>query len=229
MSQKRILLIALVGLVGVFTLGCEEDADNKLASAQQCLDKINSNASLATQQAAALVCESKVNGLTSSESYVIRCATRFIIGGITSARMIDAVQAMDSVANNLKAAKLMIMLSQEDSTKANDTYQACKKSGVSSFDYFATISLTGTAVSGGSAAVGGAGNLDGVNPTTALAACVSGGCDDAAIGAAVHGMYGSYCIGDTANSDVCKDINQAITNGSSDADIAHLLYQYLQN
>lgn len=226
LKSKWILWVVIVAS-SLFNVSCEDDDDNKLASAQECFDNLPDSA----PDAAAQACEAKIAGLTSPESYVLRCSVRFFLGGVKTTNIIAAFDAMEGASSNLKAATLMTKLKQTNLTFAESTRDACKQSQVSSLDFLATVSFTGTAMLDGT----GATFVDINNPTSGeitamLSDCASGGCNNAAIGTAVVSMYDSYCLGDTATTPVCSDIYSAIQTGGGDpATIADKLFDYLQN
>ncbi|MCB0350288.1 MAG: hypothetical protein KDD38_03835 [Bdellovibrionales bacterium] len=218
-SIKFFSLILCATLIAVFNFGCESDDDNKLAKAQECLDKVDD-----TNIPQAQACAAIVAGLTSPESYVIRCSVGFIVGGVTASSMASAFSAADAAPANLQAATLMGALSHDSKVHAAETVAACKASKVASLDYLATLSQTGTIMT-----------IDGssTTPTTFLTTCSNGGsggtCDDAAIGTAVTSMYDVYCIGDAATNPACSDIGSAIAaGGGNPAAVAIALYALLQ-
>lgn len=215
--MSRFIICTLASLITMFSLGCETKDDNKLAAAQDCLDNLRDS----DGNAAAQSCADKVAGLTSPESYVIRCSVDFFVGGVKSSDIADAFAAYNNAAESAKAAILMANLAQSTKSNAQTTLDDCVKSQVSSLIYIATVSQVGTilTIDGGS-----------TTPATFLANCsnVASPCDDAAIGTAVTTMYGSYCVGSAADSSVCKDVAAAIqTGGGNPTAIADALYQLL--
>ncbi len=214
---RRFILILSILAIAVFNISCESDDDNKLAKAQACLDKVND-----TNIAQAQACAAMVNGLTSPESYVIRCSVGFIVGTVTATKIAAAFDDYDAAPANLKAATLMGALSHDSTAHAAETVAACKASKVASLDYLATLSQTGTIMTTS------ASNDD---PAAFLAYCAGGGnvCQDEVIGAAVTSMYSVYCIGDAASNPACSDIGSAIAAGGGDpALVATSLYALLQ-
>lgn len=217
---------AFIFLVGIYTAGCETKDDNKLSDAQECLDNLADSA----LDAAAQNCKDKVAGLTSPASYVIRCSVDFFLGGVKSTQIANAFQQYNDTAANAKAAVLMSLLAQSSKALAQTTYDDCVKSEVPSLIYIATVSQTGTIMTVDGATGGCPAPC--TDPAIFLAQCSAGGaggvCDDAAIGAAVTSMYGSYCVGDAADNSVCTDIASAIASGGGDAAVAIALYAALQ-
>jgi hypothetical protein len=220
-SKFASLSILITLTLGLFS--CEKTDDNKLADAQACLDKLRST----SLDAAALACQSKVDGLTSPQSYVIRCSVGFFLGGIKSSSIVAAYDSYTAAPANLKVATLMGALSSNSVAQADSTFAVCQKSGVSSLIYLAALSQTGTILQDGA---GGAGITD---PATFISNCANGGaggiCNDAAIGTTVVVLYDSYCMGSAADSLVCTQINGAIqAGGGNPAAIATALYGLLQ-
>lgn len=214
LAFNRIFFVSILSAVALLSLGCETDDDNKLAKAQECLDKVD-DANIAAAQS----CASIVDGLTSPESYVIRCSVGFIVGGVTSADITGAFDAYNAAPANLKAATLMGALAHGTDGEAATTAAACKASEVPSLDYLATLSQVGTAmiVGGGSS-----------TPATFLTNCAAGSCNDTVVGNAIISMYDVYCIGEAATNPACTDIGSAIDAGGAPAAIAQALYDLLQ-
>ena len=214
----------------LLSLGCEQEDDNKLASAQACLDRLNSS----SPPSAAQGCMNMVSGLTSPQSYVIRCSVGFFLGGITPSVLINAYNNNKDQPSNLMGLALMSALTSSSLTQANQTYSDCVKSQVSSLIYMAGISRAGTAMSVGAGVPFTPGAT--VNTTTAvtmLNTCSNGGaggvCNDVAIGQTAIAIYSSYCMGDTAQTQVCVDMGSAVQAGNNNpASIALALYQFLQ-
>lgn len=218
-SATRLVGGLLISFFALFFVGCETEDDNKLASAQECLDNLRDSDAPSVAQN----CANKVAGLSSPESYVIRCSVDFFLGGVTSSDITDAFNAYETAPANLKAATLMAGFAQTSPAFAQTTFDDCVKSEVPSLIYIATISQVGTLMTDAS---GGS-----TDPAVFLPICAGGGspCDEVAIGTAVTTMYSSYCIGDAADTSVCKDIATAIAAGGSDpVAVANALYAALQ-
>lgn len=217
MKKNWYFITALLTL-SLLAVSCEEEIDNKMNSAQECLDQLPSTAT----EAQARACSSIIAGIESSQAYVIRCSVEFIAGGITTANIINAVETIQNLPASQQPAQLMAALDQGTGTQAQTTYDACKKSGVPSLEYIAALSLSGTLM------IEATGQGD---PSNFLLACQTPNtCPDAEIGTVVTSMYGSYCIGDAADSEVCRDISSAISSGGGDPGaVAQALYVLLQN
>jgi hypothetical protein len=220
MNKKIGILLTVALALTAFTTGCEEDADNKMAAAQKCLDDLNDVTSTNTD---ALACEAKIAGIETPESYVVRCGVRFFVGGLKTSTILAAFDAYENAAENDQASVLMDALSQSDATAAQNTFDSCKKSGVSSLIYISSASLAGTMV----ADLGVGATLD-----DRINSCIAGNCNDTQVGTAVIALSNSYCVGDAKETPVCSEIASAISAaGGANADpatIADYLYQYLQ-
>jgi len=227
-SISKLFCVALLTFITVGLLGCESDEDNKLASAQACLDTLTQTSSTASAQA----CESKVSGLTTPESYVIRCSVGFFVGGVRENTIVNAYIAYEAATGNLKTAALMGGLSMSGGSnaaniaQANLTYSHCEKSEVPSLIYMASLSQMGTLVTNS----GGSPSSD---PATFLATCSNGGsggvCNDTLVGTALTTLYDSSCMGSLADSVVCQKAKSAIqASGGNPANVAIQLYALLQ-
>jgi hypothetical protein len=228
LKTSKVLIASIIAATSLFTLGCEDEDDNKLVGAQECLDKLSSSDPAIA--AKALTCANMVSGINSTHANIIRCSAYFMVGGITPVALITAFQNYDSASANDKPGVLMAALIQSDAgapgvpdiPTAELTYNYCKASGVPSLIFISSMSFTGTTMASiaGTTTPGGPGGF--------LDTCASGSCDDTAIGNAVISMYDSYCVGDTASTPACQDIGSAISSGGSPADIAQALYDALQ-
>jgi hypothetical protein len=217
-SQNKIFLFPLVIILVAFSvIGCEEEEDNQIAQAQQCLDGLRDSDN-------AQVCINKVNGLNSAEANIIRCHASFHLGGITTTSIVAAVSDYESAPAADKEATLLVALSQTpDSSRSNTTYSYCAKTGVPGLVYMATISNMGTIVKEFGA------NPD---PATAMAACAGGtSCEEDVIGEMAVNLYDIYCVGGASQTQICTDINSSINNvgaGNYQA-IGEELLQYFAN
>jgi hypothetical protein len=220
--QARAFIIFCLTMICLSALvGCETEDDNKLASAQDCLDNLKDT----HPDSRALQCKNIVNGMRSPQSYVIRCSVGFFVGGVKATDVATAFEDYEEAEESEKAALLMVMMRQDTPAEARETYNDCLLSKVPSLIYLATVSKTGTLL------VDGAGGD--TNPATLLATCANGGsggvCEDEEIGESIINMYDSYCVGDAAENQVCSEMASAIAAGSGDpAAIAIALYGLLQ-
>lgn len=220
---KIIIGLTLTAALSFAITGCETEDDNKLASAQECLDKLRDSDADSVAQA----CAEKVAGLTSPASYLIRCSVDFFVGGVKATQIVAAYDGLQSAAEKDKAPILMVLLAQDSTAEAATTLSDCTKSEVPSLIYLATVSQLGTLFEFPTVANGGFNPAD---PDTFLDHCAAapGNCDDTAIGSAVVGMYDIYCIGDAAENEVCSEINSAIVAGGGNYDaVATALYGLL--
>jgi hypothetical protein len=255
MKKHKIIVLFLftAALSLSFLSSCETKDDNKMAGAQECMDDLKDT----DAPAKAMACEDMISGITTPQSYVIRCSAQFFVGGITTEKILDAFEAFENASDNQKASVLIYALSQTDASDPNDndlaiaqaekTYNACKLAKSPSLLYIATASQTGTIIKN-SGPMGCSPNCDGMNVTDDLNKCINaidddmdpmtpdvptgGVCDDAAIGEAVLAMSESYCIGEATDNQVCTEIRSAVSaaGGTSDpAAIALALYQLILN
>ncbi len=216
-----ITILSLTLLVG----GCETEDDRKLSDAQECLDKLRDSDS----DAEALACSKKIKGMSSSESFVIRCSVDFFVGGVKASQVARAVDEANDLPANKKAGALMGYMTQDTEAEAATTYSDCVKSGVASLIYMASISQIGTELI---ISVGqNPDDLDNLNVDAAIANCQTpGNCNDTVVGNAVINMYDIYCVGGAEDSSVCQDMSAALAQGGNNPDaVAQALFDLLAN
>ena len=117
LSDKRSWLVVGMVVLSFGLLSCEEDEDNKLAKAQQCLDGLNDGSAVAEAQA----CAEKVSGLSSPASYVIRCSVGFFVGNVRTTKIAQAFDAYEDAPENEKAQVLIGALAQNTTAQARIT------------------------------------------------------------------------------------------------------------
>lgn len=86
--MKKWILVCLAGASFAMT-ACEDKNDDKIFSAQQCLDKAGAG------NADPDDCVAMINGITTPKSYVIRCSADFLRQNITNAVIVDAIKNLD--------------------------------------------------------------------------------------------------------------------------------------
>ena len=225
--MKRIAFALLATALALVSLSCEEPDDNKLSSAQACLDSYRDSEPITKAEA----CADKLGGMTSPESYIIRCAVDFIVGGVTNSSLITAFTAYKGASTNDKAAILMTALAQTGVdpaaalANAAKTASDCKKSQIPGLDYLASMSQVGTELSQGNGPT-----TDPLTIAGYLTGCAGGGvCNDDVVGAAVISMVDVYCVGSAAKEQTCVEINSAINQaGDNPGAVAQALYDLLQ-
>lgn len=142
----RVLFISVLFFYTPFILsscGSEKDVD-KIGNAQQCLNEATSST--------AMDCVTKVDGLTSTGSYNIRCAAAFVREGF--ANPTKYTTAFDSLKGSSGTSGFMGLITfssaksiATDTANANTTFNDCFKAGakgktlISSFGYLSTALL----------------------------------------------------------------------------------------
>ena len=146
----------LVTLPAILLLGCGSATDvDKIGDAQQCLNSATSTT--------AMSCTTKVDGLTSTGAYNIRCAAAFVREGF--ANPTKYTSAFSNLNNGQGTANFMGLVSFSSagaiatdaanaSTTFNDCYNAAAKGKtlISAFGYFSTALMNFFAVAGGNSA-----------------------------------------------------------------------------
>lgn len=237
-TSKWLLLILLI--LPVFALlGCETSEDRQIASAESCLDS-------ATTTADADRCISLVSGLTSADSYLIRCSANFIANGFTGTRLANAFQ---SVKDNKSGTSTdptktmmayMVFTDTSDNHNINQVVSNCQASGVSSMYRLAVAAQLATSIASLGNQLTAITNL-GSNPTqaqletaitSAITAVQSGGAaSQTTIGTIAISAQTAFCGTGSAYSTttVCTDLNSAVAaNGGSAQAIGAQLLTLLQ-
>lgn len=210
----RVVALLALSLPGALALpGCEADQDRILADAQACLDQATP-----TQ---APRCTAMVAGLTSTQSYAIRCSVHFVVEGVTGLRFANAFQQIKSSTGTSDPLTLVLGDLVFATTAGTDgsvaTLADCKASGDPGLLQVALLTSIGTYVA--------------VNSTPAPTPAADGSLTAAQIKSAAQTFTGSTAVlGDftvqanasfcavgsslTANK-VCLDLASAISAGSS--------------
>lgn len=227
MKIARMKLITLSALAtGTLMLGaCSQESaeDRQLAAGLACIDTAQSSTDADT-------CLTKVSGLTSAQSYLIRCSANMIAQGFTGSRIASAFQKLkDNGTSNQTTAMLSYFVFAKNlpNHTSDVTYTNCSASGVKSMIFLSTMFKTATL------AASLAGSLEGTNLDPS-----SPSFDPAQIAAKFQQLYtnndpttnstignlavtaqSSYCASGSAmaNQDVCTKLASAITAGSGNA------------
>lgn len=210
------LLRTTTGLLAITFMallsGClaEQTEKDMLADAQFCLDKSTS--------ATASACMSKINGLTSPESYALRCAEGFITAGITSPANLGG--AMSAIKNNGGTVAMLSALSFPNTSAANNTFTSCNLSNQSGMALIGAMAKSATVLANAAGALASCSTPSGCDAAltaqmTALISDLNSGTPSAAtietvtaITGSVSVVYASTCSGTTTtNTDICSQIN----------------------
>ncbi len=156
-------LTALFLITGI--ISCEDEDAKKIFEAQACLDEVDESLGKNELIAAANACEAKLGGLDSAQANIIKCSTKFLAGGVTSARIASAFSnnESDGPADQQKLITILSFTNYsqgEANSKVEEALLACKKSEQKGLIFVAALSRIGTLV------LTGSGN----------AACMGSGC-----------------------------------------------------
>lgn len=222
--------LALVAILGLFGLtGCEDEEANQLAQAQACLNKVDD-----AHYADAENCRKHLKGVNSQQSWIIQCSIDFLVGGLTTTKIVNAFKELEDDANGTnKEAYFIGTMALNDTAVADNAFTSCQKSKVDSMIYIAAMARTGTYLSAAvSGILDGSGNVDPAKVDQALQDCASAtptSCNPTKIGESVIALQAVYCGTDQADADVCDEINKAIDNsGGNPATVGQLLTCLLQ-
>tara|TARA_B110001454_G_C12723326_1_gene436674 strand:- start:30867 stop:31640 length:774 start_codon:yes stop_codon:yes gene_type:complete len=227
----------LVTLTSTLFLGCGSATDvDKIGDAQQCLNSATSTT--------AMSCTTKVDGLTSTGAYNIRCAAAFVREGF--ANPTKYTTAFSSL-NGGKSTNFMSLVSfsstgdiTTDASNASTTFSDCYSAGakgktlISAFGYFSTALMkffADSCPSVTSCKSPSSGNYDlGKCITDAgTALCVeaanialtstpdssASGQVQSSLGSVIMSTYNISCSGSGANKDLCATLKASVTAGGS--------------
>lgn len=234
--NKATATILAMSLTALLT-GCEAEQTEKdmLAEAQFCLDK-------ATNSTSANACMSKIEGLTSTQAYGLRCAAGFISSGTTSPANLS--QALNSLQDGGSTAGVLGVLAFDSQSLADSTFNNCNLSKDTGLSLIAAMAKTATVLNNFASGSGSLeaqfqtaittvlNNLNGTpsQQTQAIASLNN-------IGGAIQSVYTTTCGGTTVvNTEICGSINGAIAavpsvniNTSTPQQIGDALLKYWQN
>lgn len=234
--RLTIVRCLLVTLTSILFFGCGSETEvDKIGDAQQCLNSATSTT--------AMDCATKVEGLSSTGAYNIRCAAAFVREGF--ANPAKYTSAFSNLNNGQGTANFMGLVSfsstgaiATDATNADTTFNDCYKANakgktlISAFGYFSTALLNffaGTNASACKTPTSGAYNLETcmqqaaiANPqylldiaSTSTEDSSASGRVQTAIGSVIMSTYAISCSGAGANKELCATLQKAISAGGS--------------
>lgn len=220
MSRAKTSLV-----VAFFTLSlaaCESTEKDKIASAQECL---NSATPGTVGQ-----CRAFLDGLTTPESYLIRCAIDFVAQGFTAKAMATAFDQLNKSGSS-QTATMMSYLVFSTQNAADETYKNCRESGEPSYVTIASFVQVATLAAATAGLLTGS-PLDRNNPvdmTTAISTLISTPTTHATVGSAIQNAYNAQCSAPAnQSSPSCEKIVKAIQGGGSSADVGLRFLNSLQ-
>ena len=220
-EEDLVKLISLFSIALVFT-ACSSDRE-KLGDAQACMD--SADATNVDE------CLTKIDGITTSQSYLIRCGAIYIKEGFDSAEKISsAFQNLEQGNSVVDFFSVLAFDGEDAETNMNLAIEYCNQSGSSGFVFLTSMVTVATTLS---LSITGF-DPDDPNAAEQIQAKIDNGEDisqaeEVAIGAAARNASGSYCSEDDADDQLCSDFNNAIASGASDEEIGELLISTWQS
>lgn len=219
--------VCVAAVAATLTLsGCAQPDSDKVADAQDCLDR--------STAATALACLSKVEGLTSSSAELIRCSAYFIDQGFSDAERLAAVaEQLNSDDGNSGDATMNILsfmafsnlkyTMPENFSLSETSFSSCAKSNSPGLIYLSSLTRIATAALN---ILPGYDPASGVAPTEAQirsVMCQPGGPPEATsivIGAAAQTAFDQNCKGkDISKDEICMQYQTAVNAGSTPAEV----------
>lgn len=213
---------ALLLSSALLATSCSKKDPDKIAEAQDCLDKASANEAPA--------CVEKISGLESEAAYSIRCSAALIYQGLTDpTRLVDIAKQMQSSGGNSTAAIGLLSFSKPDIdtavTLANQALEDCGKAGSAGRVLLASMASMATAIN--KAGIGAvvtacdpaAANYDSANCQQAVSNAVCSA-DSSTLGQAAQAAYTQGCQGSAQeNSSVCAQYAAALAAGTTSDEV----------
>jgi len=207
------LRVCLAAIFCLSLMSCEDKQDDKVFTAQSCLDHATSS-NVDT-------CVAMINGISTNRASIIRCAADFIRNGIDTNTIVEAIQDLDNGAATNVSATLYSKLVFKDGSSAPDTSRAdqavadCRATASQTLTALAVAASTATVLQQIADAISGGdiGNLDSTNVTTPA--------DLEKIADQVTTLYPVACSdgGPMKGSEACLDITNAATEAGIDLSV----------
>jgi hypothetical protein len=213
--NKPLLTLGLL-VSTTLVISCAKTDADKVGEAQACLDSATA--------ATASLCMEKIEGLETTQSYVVRCAATFIMEGFDQpSRLTTAYGNMTNTGGASASIAVMNVLAFASGVTASNTNMAyCAKSGSKGLILLSGIANMATNIQ----AIGGA-------CTTIDATCLSTAQNNtatqAAVGAAASAAYTANCTsGQTSNTQFCTQFATASAASGGDQSCMgkQLMYAY---
>lgn len=210
--SKMSATFALVASVALIT-GCENQDEVSLYKAQNCLDEADSGTK-------AQACLDGMASLRGAAADKIRCSGAFIAQGFTGERMVTAFEKnKESNGASPFVSMISYLVFTETEPNVSQTLSWCESGGVKSLKALAAVAQIATTAA---SLTGNLGNFDPSNPAieTEMQNAISNlnpndPQTQESLGSAAITLYGPYCSesGSYANTDMCNQVSQAITEG----------------
>jgi hypothetical protein len=222
--------LVLIFLASIFFFGCSNNKDmEKVGNAQQCLDKSSSDT--------ASGCLTEIEGLTSKEAYLVKCAGGFIAEGFNDpTRLVSALQNAKSNNGGGSSAttvfSVLAFYKQTDPTLnvalAEKTYNNCTASENTGFSLIAALSNMATKITAGSH------TPDTMFSTDNLATTIQNISNPETLGAIATAAFQASCSSGTTSSgssstgssqDLCSSLSTYTSDAANNKQVGCCLKQ----
>ena len=224
----NLILTSLFTFILMVLVGCAETDEDKVGSAQYCLDDVPASGLTATDRQTKInSCLSKITNVKTKQASLIRCSGGFLIEGFGDpAILVNALTTMnDSTGGNGTTALMNVLAfktqgasstatSDEDKVFAQKTFDYCNEAGNPGFVMFASISNMATVFASIAAKVGSTSIADLINNPASAATLLAE--SDEIIGATAAAAYQTSCTsGDETNAELCSQLGTAMDSGAT--------------
>lgn len=203
--MKKLFLILLPVLI--FSFGCKEsDEISSIFAAQQCYDKVDES-----DEAAVRACGDAIASLNSAEALSVRCKILLTAGGLTSTRMLAAMDSQSGVNSGAMMLNFSFNTAGDNKNLVKQARQVCEGSGDRGLVGLASYASMGTLICNGASSCVAASPTD---VTNKINDCVNNDstCDPTdkeELGAVAEVMGSQYCSGGNATLDQCSKLETA--------------------
>lgn len=228
--------------MGAGLVSCNQDEQDDLAKAQQCLDDVPQ-----TNPEAASDCFHYVDKHDSQQAKILKCSILMTSGGMIESKVVAAYNALKNQGNNNREAAFMsvLALNKPDVTsgyaKAQQADVFCQATGVPGLRYISGLVVAGSFMAN---AINSYASGTDFNDPAALASAATtllGHCtatprdvecptDLSVIGQTATTLADSYCASAKPDDEVCSNISVAVEQAGGDpAKAGAALFCYLNN
>lgn len=221
--MNKLIALLIAGLSLILLTACEDKEMDDLARAQECLNKVGD-----TNHTAARECFDMVAGHDSQQANMIKCSAKFLEGGLTTAKVVEATKQIQEEGGGDKKELMFIgFLALTPLTAAEEAATYCRRSEVAGYIYLGDLAVVASVLREVSSTLPGGDFGD--TPTQAnleavLDACkvtpLPAACRPEVLAPAVISVANSYCSKPSADEDkVCNQIEATLAEAGDNQEV----------
>lgn len=238
--MKLFLALSLISLISCTS----NKEDDDLAKAQSCLDHVSQSSPSDADN-----CLQYVEKYDSQKADILKCSIYMTSGGLVENKIVKAAQALQSSSGLTNKDSVYMSVLCLDNPNVSDGYDKavladtyCQASKVPGLQYISSIIVAGSLMAKTMSALGVLpADLTDTSAmqtaaTSLLNSCTSNPPDAncttnlSVLGEAVANLGQNYCATSSASTDVCNNVNQAITAAGGDTSkVGQAVYCYMNH